>query len=439
MLYDILKIMKKMSTKNILFFILNKRNFSTSKISYYNNYEQCYALVKYEDKNFLKPILKVQDQLLAPIVFNENILNYVKHFQFILSRFPESNLVKLWLKNEFEQHNVVVNAKKNKGMDELLREIIKIKTETIEKNIISENLWSISQSYNEIKHNNLHYDNSCEGGLFAFRNAKIGLNEIINKETKKNPLYICCYIITFSNKYYYYIGSTTNIKDRFKTHSHNINSYIKMKKNTLNEYFKYFLDSEISYLKSKEGQKYALYFKISTLYLFPNYLNKFLSIYPNYRLSKGEWLLLDMINDLIIKTLEESLMIKFKPKLNIAKKVAFKHFEWDDEFLGIYSKSGKLIEYFKSKKYGIYLEPTRERLNSYEKLILNWTKKGYNTFELERDYNKIKNNEPIHIKTLSELCSRYKLNKEEVLNNLNRWHTYYGTILKNPLKIVEIT
>lgn len=119
----------------------------------------------------------------------------MEKIKFILSRIPDSNLVKAWIKMELETNNIIIGAIKNKGIDEsLLKVIKKIKTfETQEPDMFSNDPWPIIiQDFYEIKRNYLHYDCDQKGGLFAFKNAEIGLDEILSKETTKNPLYACC-------------------------------------------------------------------------------------------------------------------------------------------------------------------------------------------------------------------------------------------------------
>jgi predicted GIY-YIG superfamily endonuclease len=337
MLYDILKIMKKMNKKIFNFSFI--RTFSTSKLSFNSN--QTEGLVLYEDKNFLKPILKVQDKLLAPIVYNENILEYLQFLQSVLYKLPNSNLVKLWLKTEFEQDKIIINAKLNKGADKLLNKIKKIENEIIENTRTSafgnyfmtevdEYFSKIKYFYSDIERDELYYGDT--NGLFSFNDVETGINKILKKGSKKSSLFACSYIITFDNKFYYYIGSTTNIKNRFKVHTDNINNYYIKEYSKLNEFFFHFLDEEHSYsiihkkdFIRRSSSQNIINFDINVVYLSTNYLNKFKQIYPSYKLSKVEKLLLNMTSDFVIKTLEQSLLIKFQPKLNIAKKVNFKY------------------------------------------------------------------------------------------------------------------
>nr|YP_010697781.1 NADH dehydrogenase subunit 4 [Porodaedalea niemelaei]WCF76677.1 NADH dehydrogenase subunit 4 [Porodaedalea niemelaei] len=293
---------------------------------------------------------------------------------------------------------------------DFIRKIIQIENVKKEIEILQYNdrklinkSYAVNCSYNPIKK-----DGEIVNSMF--NEMEIGLtSKILTDKNYKNycRTVACCYIITFENKYYYYIGSTANIKNRFKTHTLNINNYyVNNSTKGLSNFLKYFLINEYN------GKK-PTNFNINIVYLTTNYLNKFQEIYPNYKLSKGEWILLNKITDFIVKILEESLILHFHPKLNSAKKVVFKHFEWNDESLQIYSENGKASDYLKAKKYAIYLKCR-------DKSTLNIM------------------NEPIRITTLQDLCSRYRLNKEEVLSNLNYYHHYNGTIFRYPLKIVEI-
>jgi hypothetical protein len=142
----------------------------------------------------------------------------------------------------------------------------------------------------------------------------------------------CCYAILFNNNLYYYIGSTTNIKDRVKNHHSNIQKIIHKviwdgfyynhdaKVHYNSNILEYFIASEI--LNGKINIDYT----IIPVYFCTNYLKKFANLNPDYKLSKGEWILLTSITDLLVKILEQSLIVKFKPKLNTLNNVAIKHF-----------------------------------------------------------------------------------------------------------------
>ena len=380
-------------------------------------------LVPYENKNFLKPILNVKDKLLAPIVYDKYILSEIDKIQFILTRFNDLNFVKLWLTNKLQEDKIIINAKLNENTKELLDLIISIENETIIKSNIeglSKEISFISSRYfNEIKKDNLE----CKP-IFSFKN-----NEFITtllKNNKLNKLYSACYIITFNNKVYYYIGSSTDFKKRFNTHTLNINNYKENKNNTLTGIFKEFLDS----IRKNAG------FNINIIYLSHNYLTLFQTEYPYYKLSKGEFILLNKISDFLVKTLEISLFEKFHPKLNSLNKVSFKHFEWNDEYLNIYRENNNNKEYLKASTYGIYglSSKTRTIADLAKFLKLKFTKDEEINY-----YNKINNDILIRETTLQDLCQRYNLNYKEVLNNLNTFH-YYNEItsLRNPLKIVKI-
>jgi hypothetical protein len=137
----------------------------------------------------------------------------------------------------------------------------------------------------------------------------------------KNESYLsCCYIIKFNHNLYFYIGSTTKIMNRIHSHNTNVLNIVKnlpyIKKDC--KLFDYFIKDEIRH-------KGHLSYKILPIYLGYNYLNKFLLLYPDYKLSRGEWILLSSITDFIIKLLEQSLINYFKPRLNELDNVAMRH------------------------------------------------------------------------------------------------------------------
>lgn len=270
------------------------------------------------------------------------------------------------------------------------------------------------------------------------------------------------YIITFNNKLYYYIGSTTNFKKRINKHNLNIKEYIKAlenndykarKENSLNDMIKFYLDSillqritsksKIDY--SFDNQKLnALRLNIRILYLNTNYLNLFRSIYPKYKLDKGEKILLSKITEILIKWLESSLIYNFQPKLNIAEKALFKHIEWNDELLDISNRNDKIPEYLKTtldKKYKIYIVITTEKpfeLDSIPNDFLSNKITQYFINNIE-DYLPLTYDDHeeklIYVSTFQDISFKFNLREYEVLSNLNRYHQYKGTLLKNPLKL----
>jgi GIY-YIG catalytic domain len=338
------------------------------------------ALVEYKNKTFLKSILNVEDKLLAPLVFNKYILKQIEEIQYILSRFSNSNLVKLWLLNEFEHERIIINAKVGKNINNKF--------------------------------------------IFNFNENETGLDTRLLKDNKLNLLYTGCYIINFNKQYY--IGSTTNFKNRFRSHTSNIGEYLKRK--TINFLYENYKLNEIQrfYLLN---EKNVLNFEIKILYLNTNYLNKFRFIYPDYKLSKGELILLKRINDFVVKFLEESLLRKFHPFLNMAENVIFKHFEWNDEFLDYNSRNNKVFKYYKTKKLHIFIITKSNEREDFYNFILN---KYYSeTCEYRSKVLIFKG-------SLQDICYAYNLKYYEVLVNLNKFHHYESSILKNPLKIVEI-
>jgi hypothetical protein len=344
----------------------------------------------------------------------------------------------MWLKMRLEHDKLIINARYNENMLELFKQI-----RTLE-NITEQSMFPIT-SFNRIKRDNLNYGNgNC---LFNFYDVKIDFKSRSTKENSKNTLYACCYIINFKNKYYYYIGSTTNIKERFKAHSDNINKFLNNKflnnnnNDTLSVLFQYFLSSEFDYYSynnpySNTQIQNLLNLNINVLYLSPNYFNLFKLIYPDYCLSKGEWLLLSKITDFLIKTLEENLITEFQPKLNFHNKVVFKHVEWEDNFLYTYSQNNKPYSYPKNKNYKISFLTLDDRdYFSYDFYDISYID---NIVKKINDLNIQPSPHTIEKKSLYTLCKKYNLNKEEILSNLNRFHHYKTeTHLRNPLKLTE--
>lgn len=388
--------------------------------------KECLSLIPYKNKIFLKPILNTEKKLLAPITYrNSSILNEIDKIQFILSKIPDSNFMKLWLSNKLEEDKIIINAKINEGTYELLKRIKEIKKEKISSESIeidSELSFSI---INKRYFNKIERDNLNSKFIFDFNENETELDTKILKDNKINKLYAGCYVIIFNNKLYYYIGSSTNLKERIRTHTNNILNYIKGNNNDLNEMLKFYLTS----LHKQGCEKDDFNFSIKIIYMNTHYLNLFKYIYPDYKLSKGEFIILSKITDFLIKILEKSLIFKFKPLLNIEKNVVFKHFEWNDEFLDFYSKNNKIAEYLKAKRYEIFIKIEKKKYSYYYILFLNKFLKVRYDKELEVS---------ICISTLQDICSSYNLRYYEVLYNLNQYHHYKETILKNPLKIVEV-
>jgi hypothetical protein len=90
-------------------------------------------LVGYKNKIFLKPILNVKNELLAPIIYNKYFLKEIEDIQYILSRFSNSNFVKLWLFSKLEEDKIIINGKINEGTGELFYKIKNIKTNIIDQ------------------------------------------------------------------------------------------------------------------------------------------------------------------------------------------------------------------------------------------------------------------------------------------------------------------
>ncbi len=292
-----------------------------NSIKYYNNLinwrikilkDKNLEIVLYKNKDFLNPLLNIENKLLAPLVYDDNIYNRINDINLLLDSLPNSSLVKVWIRNEIERSKIIICAKNIDKINPIINKRID-KAKILAENRIKD----FFLQFIELKENNLNND------LFKFN--KLRVDEILENENKKSPLYAGCYIITFSNKNYFYIGSTTNFKTRFKTHTKNINDYINIKNNSPNKLFKWFLFLEKSYYFMDKGElKDCIKYDFNIMYLSPNYLNQFKNTYSNYILNEKEEILLDLLTDFNIKFLEGSLITHFKPTLNIIEKIVFK-------------------------------------------------------------------------------------------------------------------
>lgn len=459
------------------------------------------------------------DKLLAPITYNVSINENIVHCDYIISRIPSDNIVKLFLIKELE--NIILEkAELGDNFADLYKDICTIGNHhhkeydlKIGKDEIKA-YWNIYLSNKDIIQNENNYGNSF---VFKCNNAflksnlytqqwwdyiqmknkkpnievddKLHLNKTIevamssmcgrywksvttfsnvNKSKGLSVSYSnsnsfdimsCCYAILFSNKLYYYIGSTSNIEDRIKNHHSNIQKIIRKviwegfyynhdpKIHYNSNMLEYFIATEI--LKGKIKVDYV----IIPIYFSTNYLKKFIKLNPDYFLSKGEWILLTLVTELIIKILEQSLLVKFKPKLNTVNSISIKHFDWNDKFLEVYSKERSLIaqskEYSTVKKY-LILIPHYKKISTppYYKskkpeTIDLFDKENDKYFDTNYiDMKDINSGRKIYFTkkgpfTLYQISKRYNLNREEILENLNKFHNYDECIfLQQPMLII---
>lgn len=245
----------------------------------------------------------------------------------------------------------------------------------------------------------------------------------------------CCYVIVFNNNLYYYIGSSIDILNRVKTHNLNLENEIysvlglsrKAKKSFFTEsILPYYIESEIS-------TNYELSYKIHPIYIYTNYLNKFSLLHPQHRLSKGEWILLKYITDLIIKILEQSLINKFKPKLNSIQKVGIRPLSWCDTYLDEISSEKSLHKvYGRANKYIIKISINKEYFDRNIRKVNN----DYMRSKLIEDEEYFYSVLPP--RTEDYMRKKYNLNIEEVLENINKLHHYKGCVLKQPMIIETV-
>ena len=129
-----------------------------------------------------------------------------------------------------------------------------------------------------------------------------------------------CYMYELDQKIY--IGSSVNIQKRHTTHIYT------SKKSPSSNFHKFINDNQ--------GFEKVSF---SILYLTNNYYEKFISLYPNYKLSKGEKVLLKKLTNLQIRILEQSLITYLlNNKTNLLNKqsiVSYQYLEWDKQWFFI--------------------------------------------------------------------------------------------------------
>jgi len=455
----------------------NKRSFSTKTYNINRlglDFKRLYTtkcntnqniIKKLVDSPISKPFLDVK--FLAPILYTPNILLHLKQCEMILSKIPDNNKVKKYLINEMNSKIKVV-AKEHEQTDIILNKYFQKEKSAKKLDIIrndfsynsnlilsSEYVFLYSRFYiNKLKeHCNLRknknkkiakqfklkntknksYNKSgklLDGSLWNLntyyynRNLKTKYSSSAMKFSKYMDTLCCCYIIIFNNNLYYYIGSSINILDRVKNHNSNIENiiyellynlglssenYCKCKPDA-NKLWYNFIESEIKYNEE-------LNYKIIPIYFSTNYLNKFQLLHPKYKLSKGEWIILKYITDLTIKILEQSLIYKFQPKLNILENVYIQYYSWNDSYLNEITNDKYL-----SKIYG--------KTNKYLILIHKLNYKKEFIYGVNRDISN--NREYIIIGPYTEyyIKNKYNLNINEVIENNKKLHYYKGCKLK---------
>jgi GIY-YIG catalytic domain len=112
-----------------------------------------------------------------------------------------------------------------------------------------------------------------------------------------------------------YIGSATNFGDRLRVHH-------KEMTNPKTYFYKYVVD---------HGEFSS--FKWGPIYQTTNFLREFRILNPYYKLSKGEVIILTHLTQLEVRTLEQSLLLKYKPSLNSEYNVYFPILSWDPSLL----------------------------------------------------------------------------------------------------------
>lgn len=455
-------------------------------------------------KNLLESSLKniPKDRLITPIVYDYSILKKIKYCDYIISSLPDNNKVKIYLSKElkniiikrgklgknhndiiknvnmvmnylkidkqerdknfynnsyiFKINNVLLNSKLNKSQQYEINKLSQISTEKVTN-------FKYSDQNILYKTTELTLIGNC-GRTWKSVTNFYNVNPGSGSYSKSFDILSCCYVIAFKNNLYYYIGSTINIKDRVRDHYLKIQRIIE--KVTKDGFYNnrdvktYYNSNKLEYYIASEiiNHKINLEYTILPIYFCTNYLKNFEMLNPEYELSKGERLLLISITELIIRILEQSLILEFKPKLNILNKVGIRYFDWNNSYLEEYINpscrgkeensltdlSPKAVketnkintpskEYTNTVKCFIFIpQPKNSKMAKYWDID---RLRGLNILGIEKSENvKYSRKGP---KTLKHICEKYSLNINEVLENHNKLHNYKGCNLKQPIIIIS--
>jgi hypothetical protein len=263
-----------------------------NKIVAYN--KKAFLIVLFVDLNciLLRPILKVYDKLIVPVLpyVNSYILGKISHLKFIYFTLNNSSLVKLFLNLVLEESILIarpINEQTKTKTDKLFHKRRGLAGLAEKERKVLYNLYPIHRN----DYNNLISDNSISLSrvkltellnLLYMRDGQ-GYEEnilnnqytsnIISKNNLKSKRITAIYLITndnLSNRKektdeeigFCYIGSSINLESRLQNHIR------KWKKEN------YYDDEEK--------------LRISFIYLNSHYLDKFKMLYPTYTLSKLE-------------------------------------------------------------------------------------------------------------------------------------------------------
>jgi hypothetical protein len=339
------------------------------------------------------PILKLESKLLTPLIFTDstnNSLLIVEKMLYQLYHTPHLFTVKNFILNNLSNNSIKITS-----------------------NILN------NKEENKIKKNKLVKLNDI-----YFKDC-FGNDKLVDENLNKPGVYIYSFSVLKNKIDCHYIGSSINIKNRLRSHKQS--TYFSVYSEESKDFIEYNnltdIDNEIK-------------FKCGSIYITKDYLQEFKKLYPNYTLSKGEWLILNKITDLHYKILELSMIYnldEFKTEkhfnsfseqsLNKDFKVAYRFSEWKKEWLFLYDKESG---YRKATKVIVYMLVDNKSIIGFniEDLVLEENKSYEFNF-----YNKAK--------TLATLCDRYYGDMEFLFKIVNKKKYYKIPLLRYPIRIVE--
>lgn len=154
------------------------------------------------------------------------------------------------------------------------------------------------------------------------------------------------YLFTHTLTNLQYIGSAMNFSGRMQLHRQQV-------RHPLSKFHKFVSENTWND------------FVFGTVYETTNYLTEFKARYPTYNVSAGEMIILSHLTHLEMRTLEQSLIIKFAPELNtLEKDVTFSYTIWNpvtlDQSYNLKNPNASKVE--------VWLDDNKEILTTYSSI-----------------------------------------------------------------------
>lgn len=325
--------------------------------------------------NALTPFKQTGKKLLAPLYITKSLLYSMQNADRYLNKLSCNSLVKRFILKSL-QEQFIITARLGSDGTNILNTVKPKETFHKKKIILDENIYYTDKSFNCIDFS------SFRSNIFRLNKIHRSLhgrfykdNILVINETKEKPHFdkdwCGCYVIYSEKSLYYYIGYSKEIGNRLDSHVSKIKKYHLDSYSYFKERYSFYLQSRITsfaddslqdigversldfvgtpldfYLISCIKTKHKFNINMGPICLYKNFLRKFTSKYPDYKLSLLEHSILTYYTDLIGKIMEQSLIYHYNPLLNNLKHTSIKNITLDDNSLNIpYTSNQKKIRY----------------------------------------------------------------------------------------------